>query len=296
MYSLSNVANHNFRSQNFYVYEYWAEGVCFYVGKGRCDRWKRHLYYRTNKKITKSNPHFYNKILKYVLNNISIHIKIVFTGTEAQTFKHEQKLILLYGKRHLSEGTLTNIQNGGEGGTSDGKTIDQFTKTGKYIRTYKNAKEAMLINNWKCYSSISDCCNHKRGTKSYKGFVWEFSGCVPLFAPNKLIYQWTIDSTFITTHESVSGAAKIMECDPSTIRDAVQGITRLAVGYLWIDNKSTPILRLNKKTKPVRWINNNITYQSITEASKATKHTVTNISRVCKGYRTDVGNDIFEYV
>lgn len=52
------------------------------------------------------------------------------------------------------------------------KPVDQYTKSGKFIKTYSNAREAS-IETKSDYRSISKVCNNVR--KSAGGFIWKFN-------------------------------------------------------------------------------------------------------------------------
>lgn len=294
-----NEANHDYTSNNFYVYELIdpSSQQPFYVGKGRDDRAQRHISLRKNKKLQKSNPHKFNTINKIIdIDKKQVIVKLIKSmKTEHNAFIHERSLIKKYGRKCNGSGILTNIASGGKGNTQDGKSIDQFTMWGEYVKTYKNAKEAARVNGWKTYGMICSCC--KQQERSYHGFLWAYTGNTP----KKLIkvtpvYQWSQDGSLVMIYRNASRAAKALKCDPSTILDCVNGHIRQALGFLWSREPNCPILRANNKKRMVRHLNTTVMYNSVTEAAKSTNHSIGAISACCNGRIQKIGADAFEYI
>lgn len=296
IYKIINEVNYNFNSNEFYVYELKHNSEPFYVGKGRDNRAWKHAYRRKSPKLLKSNPHFYRKLQK-IIDDLKepVYCHIVFSGSEQECFNKERELIQRYRKRK-DGGTLTNISDGGEGYTQEGRSVDQYTKWGEYVATYKNAKEAMRLNGWNSYSCIGSCC--KGRDVSYKGFLWCYKGEQPkMLKKRRPVYQYTFDGEFVNVYDNVSEAARVMYCDPSTINDCVHGHIRQAVGYLWTRDKDyIPTLRASKLTKKVKHINTGRIFSSVTEASTTFGHNVGTVSKCCKGKKDSVGGNKFCYV
>lgn len=298
LYVIENVANHLFQSNDFYVYMliHPVTNLPFYVGKGRDSRGWKHILLRNNPKVSNANPHLYNTIRKIINDCQQVIVRIVKTfSTEADAFVHEQSLIKQIGRSCDGAGTLTNITRGGEGNTSNGKAIDQYSMFGEYVGTYSNAKEAARINGWPYYTTISACCTGRE--RSYKGYLWCYSGEQPT-TPTKIrpIYQWTLTGQFVSRYKSISEAANKIECDPSTIRDCLNGHIRAACGYMWSYNDTPPTLRPDRKKRQVIHRNTGLTYDSVTLAAKATNHNIGHVSACCNGKRESIGGDRFSYV
>lgn len=104
----------------FYVYEYWD--ICkdepFYVGKGTNERCYEHI--KEAKRNNKTgNQHKLNRIRAILQTGKEPDIRIVYEHTDEQTvYDEEERRILMYGRRDLETGPLTNLNNGGRGGTS----------------------------------------------------------------------------------------------------------------------------------------------------------------------------------
>jgi len=286
MYTLNNEL-HNFTTNDFYVYEYSINGEVFYVGKGRDDRYKRHIYYRNNKKITSTNPHFYNKVKNCIDSGININISIVFSGNEELCFLKEQELIHFYGLDNL-----TNINTGGEGYSQPGKPVDQFNKNGEYLASYNNAKEAARLNGWSGYSSICGCCKGRE--TSYKGYLWAYSGNKPnKLSHNKVVHQWTKEGDYVQWFNDASQAARYFECDLSNITRAIKN-KGTSQGFLWSYNKIFPVAT-HKKKRQVKHINTNTIYQSVTETATTFGHNVGDVSKCCKGTKDSIKGNKFCY-
>ena len=284
---LINECNYIPTTNDFYVYELINPTTQqpFYVGKGREDRAQRHISLRNAKKLLKANPHkcyTINKIIDQHKQLVIIKLVKKFK-TEKQAFLFEEKLIKKYGRRCDSSGILTNLMNGGQGATSDGIPVDQFTMWGEYIKTYKNAKEAVRLNGWKYYSTICSCC--KKRERSYKGFLWAYTGEQPnILLTARPIFQWTLDGNFIKSHRNTAHAAKEIGCDSSTISDCLRGYNRMAINFLWTYDKTvTPVLQSKQHVKRVKNIITNKSYNSVTEAALANGTTVGTVSGVCNG-------------
>lgn len=243
-YILLNIAQYDFKSNNFYVYELInpVTQQPFYVGKGRENRAWKHILMRHNKKLWKSNPHKFHTINKIIdKERCQVIVKLVSSHkTESNAFLAEQKLVAKYGRCSNKSGILTNILAGGEGYTQDGKIVCQYTMWGDLIREYKNAKEAALQNGWKHYSVICGCCRHRE--RSYKGFLWAYKGQQPqLLKKKKPIYQWTLSRKFVAVYSSIAEAARSIPCDPSTINDSIRYYNNKAVGFLWTKTNQPPL-------------------------------------------------------
>ena len=129
--NLINECNHDFTSNLYYVYELIdpTTNVVFYVGKGKTDRAWKPIIMRHNKKLIASNPHKHNTISKIINDHkLPVKVRIVSSfGCETDAFAAEIQLIELHGRKCTGEGTLTNINEGGEGNKQPGTPVCQYT-------------------------------------------------------------------------------------------------------------------------------------------------------------------------
>lgn len=113
------------RKESEYKYgEYVFEYEPFYVGKGKGDRYKRHL---RESEYTKNGNYKNNKIKKIISSGLKpIVIKFSENLTEFLAHELEEKMILEIGRYDLGLGPLTNSTNGGEG--NSGQITSEETK------------------------------------------------------------------------------------------------------------------------------------------------------------------------
>lgn len=273
-----------------------TKSVVFYVGKGKTDRAWKPIVMRSNRKLIASNPHKHNTILKIINEHkLPITVRIVSSfDDEKDAFAAEIRLIELYGRKCMGTGTLTNINEGGEGNKQPGFPVCQYTMWGEFITEYKNAAEACQINGYKNNSVITGCCRGKE--RSYKGFLWAYKGDNPtMLSKVKPVYQWDMSGMIVCIHRNCSTAAKQLGCDPSTISDNIKRYTRSACGFVWSHDAKFPGTRKDLKKKKVKHLNSNTVYDSVTEAARATRHGIGAVSSVCSGKRIQVGGDKFCY-
>jgi hypothetical protein len=104
----------------YYVYELWdiIKNELFYVGKG-CG--KRSYSHTSKSNLAKSDSNQFKKnvIRKMLLENNKPVTKYVFrTDDELSAYIEETRLIMLYGRRDIGTGFLTNLTDGGVGSLS----------------------------------------------------------------------------------------------------------------------------------------------------------------------------------
>lgn len=129
----------------YYIYEIWSsiEQIPIYVGYGKHDRkgrphqrYEDHFYeaskYKNTKKTSKSsNLYKLNVINEVIENGGTLIYKFPYENiTLSDAYLRETELILLYGRRDLDTGTLTNLDSGGRGGREWSQlSKDKLSKT-----------------------------------------------------------------------------------------------------------------------------------------------------------------------
>lgn len=118
----------------------------FYVGKGQGNRYNYHLDAAV--KINK-NSHKLNKIRKILKENQEpIIIKFLDNVSEQEAFDKEIELIWIIGRYDLGLGPLTNLTNGGEGGSGmihNNDTIKKISDASKIMWSQRTSKEIQEI-------------------------------------------------------------------------------------------------------------------------------------------------------
>lgn len=109
-----------------------------YVGKGRLNRPKNHLFRYKNGK-----SYFYNKLKKIVGQGYEpIWLIIKDNLSEKEAFAEEIRLIKLIGRKSEG-GSLTNLSNGGEGQTGFKHSDESKEKISKTLKNNKDWIEMM---------------------------------------------------------------------------------------------------------------------------------------------------------
>ena len=297
---IENPANHDYKSNNTYVYELVNSltNLPFYVGKGRDGRAQRHVSLRKNPKLHKLNPHKVNTINQIIEQNRLVIVRIVGTFTsEAEAFAKEVELITKYGRACNNTGILTNITAGGEGNTREGIKVDQYTMWGEFIQTWKNAKEAARLNGWSQYAGISGCCTGKE--RSYKGFLWCYHGNQPkILSKSKPIYQWTLNGEFVAVHRNASVAAR----NSSEFTDGGQLLIaskqdRPMYGYQWTTTKNSPGPYVPMPTVPsILNITTGVAFNSIHEVAARDGVKIHNVYSVLSNHQASTGGFQYRYI
>ena len=72
--------------------------------------------------------------------------------------------------KKTSEETKKKLSESNKGNSNRCRSINQYSLDGKYINTFKSAKEAAFSVGSNHGSHISDCCSGR--LKHFKGFRW----------------------------------------------------------------------------------------------------------------------------
>ena len=133
------------RKPGNYVYgDYSFEYEPIYVGKGNADRYKRHLnqiYDPRNECIF-----FYRKIRKILEENLDpIILKVEENLTEQKAFNLEIWLIWAIGRIDKGIGTLTNLTDGGHGGTGWIRTKEWKEKCSIWMKGRPSAMKGKIM-------------------------------------------------------------------------------------------------------------------------------------------------------
>lgn len=109
----------------------------FYVGKGQGDR----MYHHTQPSQRKYNPLKAHRIKKILERGDDIVYKMIIFEDEQQAFNYEIELIKKYGKFCDGTGILTNLDDGGRGGSSGRPITTAVRKKLKLRKRTLHSKE-----------------------------------------------------------------------------------------------------------------------------------------------------------
>lgn len=123
--------------------------------------------------------------------------------------------------------------------------IYQFDINQNYVRSFKNASEAMQINSSWFSNSILDVCRGKY--KHACGYIWRFQKDIPNIddfkneiidfsskpVKRKSVLQFDFNGNFIKEYPNTTIASEHMGCCPQMISFACCGKSLSAKGYLW---------------------------------------------------------------
>lgn len=93
------------------------------------------------------------------------------------------------------------------------KPVHQYTREGKYIKSYKSAKEAEVLNLFFSYKNINACC--KGSKKTHHNFMFSFDkkeNIEPfdrsIKSGAKEVHQYTLEGIYIKSYPSATRAGK----------------------------------------------------------------------------------------
>lgn len=188
----------------------------FYVGKGHGSRLNVH-----NKVIDK-----HNKLKQHVINKIKLKnknpiiIKLYENISEYSAFRLEKYFINKIGRRDLGLGTLTNLTDGGEGGSgtiynyerrynmiSNYNKIVKYDSNGIVLEIFKNIVELSLkYPNFRT-NHIHRACK-SNGNRKYDNYYWkyyngeEMGNILSIPDNKKKIVQYDLTGNYVKTWNS----------------------------------------------------------------------------------------------
>lgn len=230
---------------NFYVYSHIkkTDGECFYIGKGKGNRYITPL----------SRNRYWKEIVK---KHGFISIILVNNIDEKTAFKLESSFCNQIGYENL-----TNIRKEtGWGGHSHqpetilklSKPVFQYDLDGNFIKKWDSATLASNCFGKSSPAAITECCRGIR--KSIYGFKWrhlnnpinepvKFVNKKPKLTKNPPYYhpilQYDLNGNFIKKWDNTKIAADVLNIHTGSIASCLNGKYKTAGGYKWI--------KLNKK-------------------------------------------------
>ena len=224
----------------------------FYIGKGKKNRDKHHLYLRTSNKT--HNKHLTSKIKKIIeeTNENPIILRYIDNVVEKEALDLEVKLISIIGRHDLNTGTLCNHSDGGE--SNNNKVITDKARTHSWVFKkgmipWNKGKKLPSLSKEQIEKTILKTKGQKRNFKS-KLNISIGRGCNP-------ILQYDLDGNFIKEW-SYLNECKIYGF--TSVEYALKSKTHFGNNYLWFKKTDqTYPIKVNKFI-PTRYSSKKLKY------------------------------------
>lgn len=205
----------------------------FYIGKGKGNRMHMHQLEACNANFP-NKPH-HDRIVEIIDDGLTIlYTKIIDESTEVVALDLERKYIEKIGRVNQGSGPLLNITAGGQqGGNASARPINQYDLDGKFVASWKSAKEASERTSAN-RSYITQVC--KRKQKSAGGFLWCYTGETPPIFSKKYytpVIQYSIDNRKIAKFISLTEAQTTTGVELHNISECCRGKSKTAGGFIW---------------------------------------------------------------
>lgn len=289
---------------NYYVYDLIdpRTNQVFYVGKGQAQRMYTHVA-NVMKGRMDSNTNKCKRIKEILDSGLQVEHKIICSNlTHREALIQERQRIKLFGRIYNNTGILLNIKSGDEKPTKKERKIKQCDYcTGKTIKIFESTKSAARELNIRWSSSLSNAVRKK--VPSYLGYLWCYENESPTI-PWTILYQWDLNGILLNTFKNQGDAERYIGCTGSHLLYAINHsgtvkgtqITRSPISPgKHVKSLPFPVWKKFPTNKKVVHVNTNIVYNSVTEASETTGHTIQHICACCKGTRKKIGEDYFKY-
>lgn len=226
-YVIENIVGHDFYTDDFYCYMLIDPSTSqpFYIGKGKRDRFKKHVYPCN----ARNNTYKLRKLSKTMKESGHYIARIVYTTPdEDQAYQYEQYLI----SQHPH---LTNIAVGGPWCPSKPtRKVVQYNLYGEVITvhdSYLKAADA-IEGDENTAKQILECC--RGATPTCGDYYWSYEGEGIKRVRTKIrpIRQFTTEGTFITRYVSLAEAGRCLNIDGRDIACAIRRNGTCA-GFKW---------------------------------------------------------------
>lgn len=215
-----------------------------YIGQSR-DIQTRKSQHKYDMRNGGHNEHLYRAMRKYGFDNFEFE---VLEECEIHRLNDLEKKYIEQYNSMSPDGYNIELGGGARETTSAytrkkiskalGRAVNQYTTTGKYIRTFDNAREAAESIN-KNRSLITMCCTGK--PKTAGGFQWRYAESgnndIDPVDPSKCkffpVSQLERNGDFITTFQNTQKASFATGISASSISNALRGWCKTAGGFIW---------------------------------------------------------------
>lgn len=244
----------------FYVYLLIdpSTNIPFYVGKGKGKRYKVHF----NPSSQGQNKLKDAAIRQIIKRGDEVMVRQTLCDTEVAAYELERNLITLYGRIDLGTGSLTNLQEGGEGAGS-----------GRILSADTRAKQSTARLGRECDQRVKDKI---ASTINQSGIC-------------TAVIQYTMNGEEIARYPSARSASKATGVDGSHILYCCRGVYPHAKGYVW-KFQHPEAHQITKRSKQIKarvekcdkdW-NVLETFDSCSDAAKSVGTGISYMARVSK--------------
>lgn len=293
----------------YYVYELIDPRINkpFYIGKGSGDR--RNAHFKEARLPTYKQ---FNKLKCWVIDDIRKSgceptTNIVKKDLqEHQAYQLEIKLISKHGKLVDGTGILTNIRDGGEGGSGQGKSVKCYSKMGDLLFEYGSLEEAAIANSM---HKSTICAALNKRTRTAGGYRWSYENeSVRDLDVDKTVSpvtQYDLGGNKVKDHSSLMEAADEINVTYTSIVACCIGEHQTSGGFRWSYQgvQLFPLKRSidfykTKNYKAIDMITNKTVgvFTSIKNACNETNANPSGIVDCCAGRKNSSGGLYWEYV
>lgn len=158
-------------------------------------------------------------------------------GDTLEGFKHSEESIkkIKFIANNRSKETLEKMRIGKIGiFPINQKPVDQYSKNGKFIKTWPSIQQAAKGTN-SHKASIYLSANRIDGNRTSGGFIWVYKGKIPEPIKQKEVCQFTKNGAFVRKWNSATQAAKELKVNVSNILSVLNNCkyAKSAYGFIW---------------------------------------------------------------
>jgi len=261
----------------------------FYIGSGGFDKSEEIETYK--RAFTKKNR---NKYWRNIINKTDYEVEILIEGLNyEETIKKEIEFISLYGRKDLNKGSLVNMTDGGEGikncSIESKEKISKTNKGKKFSEEHKLklsiARKNRIIKE-ETKRKISESNKGKKHTPEIKEHLSKVN-----FGKK---HTEETKQKIVKIHKGKKLSQETKQKISESHKGKVSVVEHTTETKIKISNSLKG--HISPKRRKIICIENNIVYNSITEASKLLNISQGNLSEFLKGKRTHVSGLHFTYI
>lgn len=278
----------------------------FYIGKGSGNREKAHLAEAHQSKKNWVNFLKCQRILSIEKRGMKVgFIRLYESLTEAEAYEKEETEISKWGKIIDGTGCLTNLSDGGLGGSGVGKHISCYSPAGDLVKSFVSLDEGAIFAG---IHKSTVCAALNKRTKLAGGYRWAYEGNDVDLTPRvntSPVVKYNLQGNKLKEYQSMSEAARDIKITYTTIVECCMGRHEVVGGFRWAykGQELMPLRNsiekyLPKKFKAINPKTNVVVgiFNNLTEAVENTDANTTGIIDSCAGRKKHSGGLKWERV